>query len=193
LLEACRDSLENETPLRKQANLSSATPLRGFAFLSAKPMLVLFNNDDEDDGLPDIEEFTSVENCLSIRGKLEAELVQMTEEEAQDFLAEFNITASAMDRVIQRSYEMLGLISFFTIGDDEVRAWTIKKGTVALEAAGKIHTDFEKGFIRAEVLPFDDLMDTGGFQRAKKNGKVRLEGKTYLVQDGDIIDFRFNV
>jgi GTP-binding protein YchF len=193
LLEACLESLNNETPLRKQPELASANSLKGYAFLSAKPMLVLFNNEDEDDGLPAADELLSTENCISIRGKLEAELIQMTREEAQDFLDEFNISESAMDRVIQSSYRMLGLISFFTVGDDEVRAWTIKNGAAALEAAGTIHTDFEKGFIRAEVLSFADFMAAGGFQPAKKNGRVRLEGKTYPVQDGDIISFRFNV
>jgi ribosome-binding ATPase YchF (GTP1/OBG family) len=98
-----------------------------------------------------------------------------------------------MDRVIQRSYELLGLISFFTIGKDEVRAWTIKTSTPAVEAAGVIHTDIKKGFIRAEVVSFDDLISAGSYPEARKQGNVRLEGKTYAVQDGDIIEFRFNV
>ncbi|MBW1984452.1 MAG: DUF933 domain-containing protein, partial [Deltaproteobacteria bacterium] len=103
------------------------------------------------------------------------------------------IAESAMDRVIRESYELLGLISFFTVGKDEVRAWTIKKDSTALDAAGAIHTDFQKGFIRAEVVSFDDLTDAGSHQEAKKKGTVRLEGKTYIVQDGDVIEFRFNV
>ena len=117
----------------------------------------------------------------------------MTSDEAAEFLEEFNITASAMDRIIERSYSLLGLISFFTVGEDEVRAWTIRKGTPATEAAGIIHTDMQKGFIRAEVLAYDDLMAAGSFKEARKLGTVRLEGKTYDVADGDIVTIRFNV
>jgi hypothetical protein len=156
-------------------------------------MLVLFNNEDDDDAVPDIMELTTQENCMVIRGKLEQELSQMSEEEAEEFLTEFNITASAMDRVIQRSYELLGLISFFTIGKDEVKAWTVKRKTPAIDAADVIHTDMKKGFIRAEVVSFDDLISAGSYSEARKLGNVRLEGKTYEVQDGDIIEFRFNV
>ena len=130
---------------------------------------------------------------MVIRGKLEQELAQMSVEEASEFLTEFNITESAMDRVIKRSYELLGLISFFTVGDDEVRAWTIKKENQAIDAAGAIHTDIKQGFIRAEVLSYENLMAAGTFQEAKKKGTVKLEGKTYEVVDGDIINFRFNV
>lgn len=156
-------------------------------------MLVLFNNEDDDNDLPDSADSTPPQNTMVIRGKLEQELAQMSDEDAEEFLTEFNITASAMDRVIQRSYELLGLISFFTIGKDEVRAWTIKTSTPAVEAAGVIHTDIKKGFIRAEVVSFDDLISAGSYPEARKQGNVRLEGKTYAVQDGDIIEFRFNV
>ncbi|MDM8526554.1 DUF933 domain-containing protein [Desulfococcaceae bacterium HSG8] len=190
LLNECLKHLESEVPLRKFPELASARLLRGYAFLSAKPMLVLFNNEDDDDHLPDAD---SWENCMLIRGKLEQELAQMSDEEAEDFLAEFNISASATDRVIGQSYELLGLISFFTVGEDEVRAWTIKKETPALDAAGAIHSDIKKGFIRAEVLSYNDLMEANTYSEARKRGTVRLEGKTYQVQDGDIINFRFNV
>jgi GTP-binding protein YchF len=193
LLNQCLEALGKEIPLRKFPDLASAHLLKGYAFLSAKPMLVLFNNEDDDDALPDIMELTTQENCMVIRGKLEQELAQMSKEEAEEFLAEFNITASAMDRVIQRSYEFLGLISFFTIGKDEVRAWTVKRNTPAIDAADVIHTDMKKGFIRAEVVSFDDLIFAGSYSEARKLGNVRLEGKTYEVQDGDIIEFRFNV
>jgi GTP-binding protein YchF len=193
LLNQCLEALEKEIPLRKFPDLASAHLLKGYAFLSAKPMLVLFNNEDDDDAVPDIMELTTQENCMVIRGKLEQELAQMSKEEAEEFLAEFNITASAMDRVIQRSYELLGLISFFTIGKDEVKAWTTKIKTPAIDAAGIIHTDMKKGFIRAEVVSFDDLIFAGSYPEARKLGNVRLEGKTYEVQDGDIIEFRFNV
>jgi len=193
LLNQCLEHLEKETPLRKNPDLASAHLLRGYAFLSAKPMLVLFNNEDDDDAIPEIPDLTIQENCMVIRGKLEQELSQMPDEEAREFLSEFNITASAMDRVIQRSYELLGLISFFTIGKDEVRAWTIKKNTPALDAADVIHSDMKKGFIRAEVVSYDDLISAGSYPEARKKGVVRLEGKTYVVQDGDIIEIRFNV
>ena len=193
LLTECVANLEKEIPLRKFEHLAAAHQLRGFAFLSAKPVLVLFNNEDDDDDLPEAGELITNESCMVIRGKLEQELAQMTEEEANEFLQEFNITASATDRVIQRSYDLLGLISFFTVGEDEVRAWTIKNNTDAVNAAGAIHSDMQKGFIRAEVLAYDDLMDAGSYAEARKKGTVRLEGKTYGVVDGDIINFRFNV
>ncbi len=193
LLIESQKNLENEIPLRKNPDLASAPALKGFAFVSAKPMLVLFNNEDDDDSLPNLKDITSRESCMIIRGKLEQELAEMSDEEAEDFLSEFNITASAMDRVISQSYEVQGLISFFTVGEDEVRAWTIKKGAFALDAAGIIHTDMKKGFIRAEVVSYDDLIKTGTYHEARKKGTVRLEGKTYEVQDGDIINFRFNV
>ncbi len=193
LLTECRQCLEQELPLRRSAQLSAAPLLRGFALLSAKPMLVLFNNEDDDEQLPHMDDWNISEDCLVIRGKLEQELAQMTPAEAEDFLNDFNIAASAKDRVIQRSYEMLGLISFFSVGENEVRAWTIPKGTPALDAAEVIHSDMKKGFIRAEVVSFDDLKAQGGFAAARKLGLVRLEGKTYEVRDGDIITFRFNV
>lgn len=117
----------------------------------------------------------------------------MSADEAAEFRAEFNIPDSALNRVIQGSFALLDLLSFFTIGKNEIRAWAIKKGTQALDAAEVIHTDMKRGFIRAEVISFDDLMDAGSYTVARKNGKVRLESKTYEVQDGDIIMFRFNV
>jgi len=193
LLEACLKNFENEISLRHSTELATAPLLKGFAFLSAKPMLVLFNNEDEDDSLPDAGDLLSGENCLVIRGKLEEELSQMSEEDAAEFLSEFDISASATDRVLSKTYELQGLMSFFTVGEDEVRAWTIKTGTPAVHAAGAVHSDMEKGFIRAEVISYSDLMDAGSYAEARKRGTVRLEGKTYIVQDGDIISFRFNV
>ncbi len=193
LLGECHALLEQETPLRRHPHLAFARKLRGFAFLSAKPMLVLFNNTDDDDSLPDAGAAVSEENCMVIRGKLEHELAQMTDEEAAELLEEFEISASATDRVVKQSYKLLGLISFFTVGEDEVRAWTIKEGTSALDAAEVIHSDIKKGFIRAETISCDDFMDAGSMAAAKKKGTLRLEGKTYEVKDGDIINFRFNV
>jgi hypothetical protein len=193
LLVFCLENLEKEIPLRKIPEISSAQILRGFAFVSGKPALVLFNNSDEDVRFPDVQDLTTREECMIIRGKLEQELSRMSPEDAGDFLSEYGIKESARERVIKKSYELLGLISFFTVGEDEVRAWTIKKDTKALDAAEVIHSDIKKGFIRAEVVSFNDLMDAGSYHEARKKGTVRLEGKTYQVQDGDIINFRFNV
>lgn len=190
LLIKAHGILGAEQPLRDDPEIATAHALRGYAFLSAKPMLVLANNTEDDEIRP---EWLPEENGLVIRGKLEQELSQMEAEEATAFLEDFGITTSAMDRVISRSYELLGLISFFTVGEDEVRAWTIKRDTAAQEAAGAIHSDIQKGFIRAEVLAYNDLMAAGDYAAARKLGTVRLEGKTYAVQDGDIINFRFNV
>ena len=193
LLQQCRRLLEAETPLRTDPDLAAAKPLRGFALLSAKPMLVLFNNDDDDETIPPLERIVDTETCMSIRGKLEQELAQMASNEALEFLKEFNIDRIARERIIRRSFQLLGLISFFTVGKDEVRAWTIPSGTPAAEAAGTIHSDMQKGFIRAEVLAFEDLERTGSYPEARKKGLVRLEGKTYPVADGDIVEVRFNV
>ncbi|MFO7557970.1 MAG: DUF933 domain-containing protein [Desulfobacterales bacterium] len=193
LIRECSKYLNDEVSLRYFPHLAGAQILKGFAFVSAKPILILFNNTDEDECFPDGEGVSDKYDRIVIRGKLEHELIQMPEEEAEEFLSEFNIKASAMDRVIKKSYEILGLISFFTVGEDEVRAWTIKKETEAVDAADVIHSDIKKGFIRAEVLSYNDLIEAGSYQEAKKNGMVRLEGKTYIVRDGDIINFRFNV
>jgi ribosome-binding ATPase len=191
LLEQCHTHLNNETALRHFPELAESRVLRGYAFLSAKPLLVLLNNPDEDENLPSGP--WAPDAALVLRGKLEQELSRMAPEEAQVFLAEYGIRESAMDRVIARSYQLLGLISFFTVGEDEVRAWTIARSTAAVEAAEVIHSDIKKGFIRAEVLAYRDLMAAGNYAEARKQGTVRLEGKTYAVQDGDIINFRFNV
>jgi GTP-binding protein YchF len=193
LMEQCAAHLNEEVPLRRFPELAAARKLRGFAFLSAKPMLVLFNNDDDTPGLPEEVTWAESDGCLAMRGKLEQELAQMDPEEAAAFLEEFGIEDLAMDRVIATSYDLMGLVSFFTVGEDEVRAWTIRKDTAAVDAAEVIHSDIKKGFIRAEVLAYDDLVSAGSYANARKQGTVRLEGKTYTVQDGDIVNFRFNV
>jgi GTP-binding protein YchF len=190
LLQKCHDQLNQDKPLRDIPELAFARVLRGFAFLSAKPMLILANNDEEDNHPPP---WLPAENGLMVRGKLEQELSMMEPDEAAAFLEDFGITTSAMDRVIARSYALLGLISFFTVGEDEVRAWTIRRHTAAQESAGEIHSDIQKGFIRAEVLAYEDLLSAGSYSEARKQGTVRLEGKAYEVQNGDIINFRFNV
>lgn len=193
LLDACHVMLEGQRPLRDDPELAHAPVLRGFTFLSAKPVLVLFNNSDEDPDYPPWEEPPSLVSPLVVRGKLEMELSELSHEEALEFMAAYEIESSAVDRVIQHSCTVLGLVAFFTVIHKEVRAWMVPEGTDALNAAGVIHSDMQRGFIRAEVLAYDDLTASGSYQQAKKEGRVRLEGKNYLVQDGDIIQFHFNV
>ena len=191
LLQSCLDLLNQEKPLRSDPGLAAAPELRGFTLLSAKPLLVVSNNADEDDQLPEI----GVEegDILVLRGKLEMEMAQLTESEAQAFREDFGITESALTRVIQSSFALLKLATFLTVGDDEVKAWTIPRNLPAQEAAGAVHSDIQRGFIRAEVVAFEDLRRAGDHNAARKLGLVRLEGKTYPVQDGDVINFRFNV
>ncbi|MEE9610819.1 MAG: DUF933 domain-containing protein [Desulfatiglandales bacterium] len=193
LIKSCSEFLENNQPLRIRPELASAPVLKGFTFLSAKPQLVIINNADEDESLPGWQSKPELLEMLVVRGSLEMEINAMPPEEAEEFLVAYHIEKSALDRVIKSSYTLLNLISFFTVLNEEVRAWTITKGTPALEAAGTVHSDMKKGFIRAEVLPFEHLEEFGSFQEAKKAGHVHLEGKEYAVQDGDIINFRFNI
>ena len=193
LLEACLKVLENERPLRDHPELASAPLLKGYTLLSAKPVLIISNNDEEDDNLPAWKDAVAPTNALVVRGKLEMELAELSAEDAAEFLTAYNIESSATDRVIQHCRSLLGLVSSFTVVHDEVRCWLIPTDTTALDAAGVIHSDMKKGFIRAEVLAYDDLISSGSYQQAKKEAKVRLEAKTYTVQDGDVIYFRFNV
>ena len=193
LLNECKKMLEQEEPLRHNTELAGAHQLKGFTFLSGKPMLLLFNNEEDEESPPDAGDSLAGEKVLAIRGRLEHELAQMDDEEVKEYLTEYGISTSAMDMMISQSYELLGLLSFFTVGPDEVRAWTIKRDTQAVDAAEVIHSDIKKGFIRAEVVAYDDLMEAGSYKEARQKGTVRLEGKTYPVQDGDIIEFRFNV
>ncbi len=191
LLGRCAALLNDGKPVRHEAELAQAPELRGFTLLSAKPILVVVNNPDEDDALPDVS-FGSLESMV-IRGKLEMEIGQLSEAEAEVFRQDFGITESARERVIQSSFALLRLATFLTVGEDEVKAWTITRDIPAVEAAGAVHTDIQKGFIRAEVVAYEDLKRCGDYAAARKQGLVRLEGKTYPVQDGDIIHYRFNV
>ena len=192
LLVSCKELLETGKALRTDPGLAGDPLLKGFTFLSGKPELILINNDDEDEApllwkrKPDVA-------SLVVRGRLEMDIASMTNEEAEEFIEAYHIGESALDRVIRSSYGILNRISFFTVGSDEVKAWPIPAGIPALEAAGEVHSDISKGFIRAEVVAYEDLKSLGGFQEAKKAGLVRLEGKEYVVKDGDIINFRFNV
>jgi len=130
---------------------------------------------------------------LELRGRLEMEIAQMEGEEAEIFLREYGISEPTLNRLIRSSYELLGLDSFFTVGEDEVRAWTVQRGATAVEAAGVIHSDLARGFIRAEVVAYDDLIAAGSLAAAKERGHVRLQGRDYTVRDGDILNIRFNV
>ena len=193
LLTKCIETLSEDKPLRDNPEIAHSPLLRGFTFLSAKPMLVISNNSDEDEDLPMMPRIPKNIELMVVRGKLEMEIGEMEQEEAQEFLSAFNIEISLIDRVIKRSFVASDLISFFTVVQNEVRSWSIAKGTSAIDAADLIHSDMKKGFIKAEVLPYDTLVKYGNFSDAKKDGHVKLEGKEYLVQDGDIIKFRFNV
>jgi len=193
LLRKCQGFLEKGEALRRQKELSARPELKGFTFLSAKPQLVIINNGDDDEAMPVWRNAPDNVELLAVRGKLEMDIADMEADEAEEFKEAYNIHESVLDRVIETSYKMLNRLSFFTVGPDEVKAWPVETGTPARKAAGTIHSDIEKGFIRAEVLSFKNLKIHGSFQNAKKLGLVRLEGKDYEVKDGDIINFRFNV
>ncbi|MCO6449755.1 MAG: redox-regulated ATPase YchF [Caldilineales bacterium] len=192
ILEPLMASLEEERPIR-EADLPEehAKLLRGFGFLSQKPMLVVLNiGDDGDEEIA--APFTAKRRpAIGLRGQLEAELAQMAPAEAVEFLEDFGIAEPSLSRVIHLSYDLLGVQSFFTVGEDEVRAWTIPVGATAVEAAGAIHSDLARGFIRAEVVAYEDLQALGSMAEARKHGKFRLEGKEYVVQDGEIVHIRF--
>ncbi|MBN2089601.1 redox-regulated ATPase YchF [candidate division KSB1 bacterium] len=169
--------------------------IRGFQFLTQRPFIVILNSDESGFGknqslLSDIEKSY---NVIEFAGNFEMELSRMDEDEAMMFMEDIGITNSARNRLTQFIYKMLGYISFFTVGSDEVRAWNIISGDNAVTAAGKIHTDLARGFIRAECFTYDDLLKFGSEAEVKKNGKFRLEGKEYIVNDGDILSIRFNV
>jgi hypothetical protein len=199
LLDRCAVALENEESLRNiefsadEENLAS-----GFGFLSRKPSLVIFNRSEEKASLPLEAEYQEELarrglQGLALAGKVEMEIAQLDESDRAAFLQEIGIKEPARERFIRAAYALSDLISFFTTGEDEVRAWTIAQGTVARKAAGRIHSDIERGFIRAEVVAYDDFIVHGSDAKCKEAGKFRLEGKEYLVKDGDIIHFRFAV
>ncbi len=193
LLKRAYKILDEGRALREDKEVRDAQELRGYAFLSAKPCIVVLNL-AEDASINDFQlTLPKGVPVVGIKGSLEMELAQLSDEEAELFRKDMGIAEPATFLLIKESYKLLGLISFFTVGKDEVRAWTIKKGTKAQKAAGCIHSDIERGFIRAEVVHYDDLMAAGSYQAAQKAGKVRLEGKDYEVKDGDVINFRFNV
>ena len=191
LLEQCQEKLEKEIPLRNHPDLATAPLLRGFALLSAKPVLTVFNNDDEDEDLP--AWLDSRYHATVVRGALEKELSELHPEDREAFMEAYAVTGSAAERLIYHSCQVLGLVTFFTVVNHEVRSWLIPQGTKAVDAAGVIHTDMKKGFIRAEVLAYDDLVMARTLQQAKKEAKVHVEGTAYVVRDGDVMYFRFTV
>ncbi len=201
LLTKIKASLEKDTPLRElKLTSEESKTISHFQFLTAKPLLIVVNIGEEQlTGVQSLEdemrEHYRRPRCdlITLCGKLEMELSQLEKEEARELRSGFHLEESGLDRTVKLSYELLDFISFFTIVSDEIRAWSIKSGTVALKAAGKIHSDMERGFIRAEVISYDDLMKSHSLAEARKNGLLRLEGKNYTVQDGDIITFLFNV
>ncbi len=193
LFERLHEALLNETPLRDiEIDSEEDKLLSGFGFLSRKPMLIVLNL-SEGQAAPQIEYPHQHSMVTALQGKLEMDIAQLPPDEAEMFLAEYKIEEPSLNRMIRLSYELLGLHSFFTAGEDECRAWTVHKGATAPEAAGEIHTDLQKGFIRAEVVAYDDLMTLGSMHEAKTHGKLRMEGKEYVVKDGDVINILFNV
>ncbi len=193
LFERFKDALSREVPLREiDISTEEEKTLSGFGFLTRKPMLVLLNL-HEGQEMPPVEYPHAHTNLVALQGKLEMELAQLAPEDAEVFMAEYGISELGLARVIRVSYDLLGLISFFTVGADEVRAWTLHRGLSAYDAAGEIHTDLQKGFIRAEAIAYDELIALGGLNEAKTKGRLRLEGKEYLVHDGEIVHIRFNV
>jgi GTP-binding protein YchF len=187
------EALSNDVPLRDiEVSAEEMKLLSGFGFLSQKPMLLVLNT-SEGQAAPEVPNKHKHTSVVALQGKLEAEIAQLAPEEAAMFLEEYHIEEPSLNRMIRLSYDLLGLQSFFTAGADECRAWTVHRGATAPEAAGEIHSDLQKGFIRAEVIAYTDLMSLGGMNEAKAKGKLRLEGKEYLVQDGDILNIRFNI
>ncbi len=201
MLQLCFSNLVKGTPLRAlEFSEAEGKRIRGFQFLTAKPMLLVLNIGEEQIGRESQikEEYARLakgkQTVLEvISAELEMEIAQLAENEKETFQKELGITEPALNKVIRRSYELLNLISFLTCSEKEVRAWTIRQGTRAQPAAGAIHTDMERGFIRAEVVHFDTLKKLGSFAKCKEQGVLRLEGKEYVVQDGDVILFRFNI
>ncbi len=201
LLMKVKADLEKDIPIRElKLTTDELRTIANYQFLTAKPLLIMVNIGEEQ--LPQASSLEAELNSrcsrpkcriITLCGKLEMELTQLDNSAAEEFRAEFGISESGLDRTIKLSYELLGLISFFTIASGEVKAWSIQDGTSALKAAGKIHSDMERGFIRAEVITYDDLLKCGSLSEGRKKGLLQLEGKNYTVKDGDVITFLFNV
>jgi len=202
VLEKAKENLEKNVPLRLvEFNEEELNLLNNFAFLTIKPMIYLANVSEDEVALEDniyvnkVKEYAKNEGAKVIKmcAKLESELSELNDDDKNEMLNAVGIEESGLDQLIRETYDLLGLQTYFTVGSDEVRAWTFKKGMNAKKCAGIIHTDFEKGFIKAEVMSYNDLIKYGDEQKVKENGRTRLEGKDYIMQDGDICYFRFNV
>lgn len=203
ILDRLRESLEAEKPLRDLSiSAEEEKIIRGYRFLTLQHVIIVLNVGEEALGSPEAEAVEAKigetllgekTRIVTICAKIEMEISQLPPEEAQLFMDDLGITESAMERLIHGCYDLLGLISFLTVGKDEVRAWTISKGTPAVRAAGVIHSDIERGFIKAEVVTFDQFTEAGSMSQAREKGTLRLEGKTYIILDGDIAHFKFNV
>jgi len=198
LAEVILPALEAETPLREiSLDPDDERRLRGFQLLSAKPMLVVLNVDEAEVAAADPAALGIVLRpavlAVTVSAPIEEEIGRLPPEEQRDFLADIGLASPSVDRVTRASYELLGLLAFFTVGEDEVRAWTVRRGSKAREAAGTIHSDIERGFIRAEVVRWDDLLRLKTMAACREAALLRLEGKEYEMQDGDVAHFRFNV
>jgi len=193
LFNRFHEALSAETPLRDvPISAEEDRLLAGFGFLSRKAVLIVLNL-SEGQTAPAVQYNHQHSQVVDLQGELEMEIAQLPSEEAALFLEEYHIEEPSLNRMIRLSYDLLGLQSFFTVGPDEVRAWTVQRGATAPEAAGEIHTDLQKGFIRAEVVSYDELVSLGGLSEARGKGRLRLEGKEYIVQDGDVLNIRFNI
>lgn len=202
LMQKIKSALENNQMARNLFyDEDEEKILKNLQLLTAKPLIYVANIGEDDLGKEDngyvkkVKEYAQKENAkvITLCAKIEEELISLSPDERPLFKEELGIKESGLEKLVSASYDLLGLMSFLTAGEKEVRAWTIKKGTKAPGAAGKIHSDFEKGFIKAEVVSYNDLIECGNFVKAKEKGKVRIEGKDYVVQDGDVMLFRFNV
>lgn len=191
LFSQLRAALNASTPLR-DLDLSDEEEkmMQGFGFLSRKPILILLNLGEGQEA-PEVVYPHLRSKVLALQGRLEMDLAQLPDEDRGIFMEEYGIKELGLSRLIRESYDLLGLQSFFTVGEDEVRAWTVKRGSLAPQAAGVVHSDMEKGFIRAEVISYKDMIECGSLAEARNKGKLRLEGKQYAVQDGDILSIRF--
>ena len=203
VLSILKDGLEEEKPVRAlEFNEDQWKVVKGLHLLTSKPTLYVANVSEDEVADPyaneyvqKVKDYAAKEDAevIVICAKIEEEISELDQDETEMFLEELGISESGLDQLIKASYSLLGLATYFTAGEQEVRAWTFRQGIKAPQAAGIIHTDFERGFIRAETVSYDDLTEAGSMNQAKENGKVRLEGKEYIVKDGDVIHFRFNV
>ncbi|MCK4343297.1 MAG: YchF family ATPase [Phycisphaerae bacterium] len=194
LLKRCQEALEHEKPLREVVRPGDEEKmLRSFGFLTQKPVVLIINIGEEQIGQEPPFRDPNAADTLVVCANLEADLMEVEPEERPAFMADYGVQALARDRIVHVCFDALGMISMMTVGSEEVRAWPLPKGTTAVEAAGKVHTDMARGFIKAETVAFDDLYAAGDMRAAKAAGTVRLEPKSYIVQDGDVLTVKFNV